>query len=125
LTGNKRGWKKRYRRSTTVPEHLVDDELLLSTFCAEDLVRRHSGGWDKIIPSVSSSPNHTQGQDFFSPVSMSHMTSRIKDSGKQSRFTDVCCMERKKDDPLKGRFLEVRKEIHSRYTDKREEDSCF
>ena len=39
---------------TTAPEHLTDDELLLSTFCAEDLARKHSGGWDKamIIPSV-------------------------------------------------------------------------
>ena len=27
-------------------------------------------------------------------------------------------MESKKDDPLKARFLEVRKEIHKRYTDK-------
>jgi hypothetical protein len=28
-------------------------------------------------------------------------------------------MESKKDDPLKARFLAVRKEIHKRYTDKR------
>jgi hypothetical protein len=28
-------------------------------------------------------------------------------------------MESKKDDPLKGRFLVVRKEIHNRHTDKR------
>ena len=28
-------------------------------------------------------------------------------------------MQSKKDDPLKARFLEVRKEIHNRYTDKR------
>jgi hypothetical protein len=28
---------------TTVPEHLTDDELLLSTFCVEDLDRKHSG----------------------------------------------------------------------------------
>jgi hypothetical protein len=31
---------------TTAPEHLTDEELLLSTFFAEDLVRKHSGGWD-------------------------------------------------------------------------------
>ncbi len=31
---------------TTAPEHLTDEELLLSTFCAEDLARKHSGGWD-------------------------------------------------------------------------------
>ncbi len=28
-------------------------------------------------------------------------------------------MQSKKDDPLKARFLGVRKEIHNRYTDKR------
>jgi hypothetical protein len=28
---------------TTAPEYLTDDELLLSTFCAEDLDRKHSG----------------------------------------------------------------------------------
>jgi hypothetical protein len=27
---------------TTAPEHLTDDELLLSTFCAEGLARKHS-----------------------------------------------------------------------------------
>jgi hypothetical protein len=35
---------------TTEPEHLTDDELLLSTFCAEDIARKHSGGWDKDHP---------------------------------------------------------------------------
>jgi hypothetical protein len=35
---------------TTAPEHLTDDELLLSTFCAEDLARKHSGGWDNDHP---------------------------------------------------------------------------
>jgi len=42
---------------TTAPEHLTDDELLLSTFCAEDLARKHSGGWD--IPSVASATKDT------------------------------------------------------------------
>jgi hypothetical protein len=38
---------------TTVPEHLTDDELLLSTFCAEDLAaRKHSGGWDNDLSKV-------------------------------------------------------------------------
>jgi hypothetical protein len=46
------------------------------------------------------------------------MTSQIKGIGKQSRVPEVCSMESKKDDPLKARFLEVRKEIHKRYTDK-------
>ena len=35
---------------TTAPEHLTDDELLLSTFCVEDLARKHSGGWDNDHP---------------------------------------------------------------------------
>jgi len=35
---------------TAAPEHLTDDELLLSTFCAEDLARKHSGGWDNDHP---------------------------------------------------------------------------
>ena len=44
-----------------------------------------------------------------------HMTSQLKDSGKQIRVTEVCNMESKKDDsPPKSRFLEVRKEIHNR-----------
>jgi hypothetical protein len=51
------------------------------------------------------------------------MTSQIKDNGKQSRVTDVYIMESKKDDPLKGRFLVVKKEIHNCYTDK-EDDKC-
>ena len=38
---------------TTAPEHLTDDELLLSTFCAEDLPRKHSGGWDNDRSGVS------------------------------------------------------------------------
>jgi hypothetical protein len=46
------------------------------------------------------------------------MTSQIKDSGKQSRVTEICRMEIKKDDPLKVRFLVVRKELHNHYTDK-------
>ncbi len=46
------------------------------------------------------------------------MTSQIKDSGQQSRVTEVCNIERKKDDPLKVRFHVVRKEIHNVYTDK-------
>jgi hypothetical protein len=35
---------------TTTPEHLTDDELLLSTLCEEDLVRKQSGGWDNDHP---------------------------------------------------------------------------
>ena len=44
-----------------------------------------------------------------------HMTSQLKDSGKQIRVTEVWNMESEKDDsPPKSRFLEVRKEIHNR-----------
>jgi hypothetical protein len=32
---------------TTAPEQLTDQELLLSTISVLDLVRKHSGGWDK------------------------------------------------------------------------------
>jgi hypothetical protein len=32
---------------TTAPEQLTDQELLLSTISAVDLVRKHSGVWDK------------------------------------------------------------------------------
>jgi hypothetical protein len=35
---------------TTTPEYLTDDELLLRTFCTEDLDRKHSGGWDNDHP---------------------------------------------------------------------------
>jgi hypothetical protein len=35
---------------TTAPEQLTDQELLLSTISAADLVRKHSGGWDKEHP---------------------------------------------------------------------------
>jgi hypothetical protein len=68
-------------KSTTTPEYLTDDELLLSTLC--------------------------------------HMTSQIKDNGKESRVTEVCIMENKTDDELKARFLVVRKEIFNRYTTKK------
>jgi hypothetical protein len=39
---------------TTAPDHLTDDELLLSTFCAIDLDRKHSGGWDNDHPKCCS-----------------------------------------------------------------------
>ena len=46
------------------------------------------------------------------------MTSQVKDTGKQSRVTEVCSIEHKTDDALKVRFFAVRKEIYNRYTDK-------
>ncbi len=42
---------------TTPPEQLTDEELLLSTFCVDDLQRKSSAGWD--IPSAYSAGNHT------------------------------------------------------------------
>ena len=54
---------------TTAPEHLTDDELLLSTFCAEDLVRKHSGGWDNDHPKCRFCDKRKQVQDFCHPVS--------------------------------------------------------
>ena len=47
-----------------------------------------------------------------------HMTSQVT-GGKHNRVTVVCRMENKKDDSLmKDRFLEVKKEIYKRYTEK-------
>ncbi len=54
---------------TTAPEQLTDQELLLSTISASDLVRKHSGGWDKEHPKFSSVAKCIQVQDFYSPVS--------------------------------------------------------
>ena len=93
---------------TTAPEHLTDDELLLSTFCAEDLARKHSGGWDNDHPKCRFCG---KGYRFRTFATQCHMTSQIKGSGKQSRVTEVCSMESKTDDALKARFLAVRKEI--------------
>jgi hypothetical protein len=60
---------------TAAPEHLTDDELLLSTFCAEDLARKHSGGWDNDHPkcrfcdTFSFTLGMIRVQDFCHPVS--------------------------------------------------------
>jgi hypothetical protein len=86
---------------TTAPEHLTDDELLLSTFCAEDLARKHSGGWDNDHPKCRFCG---KGYRFRTFATQCHMTSQIKGSGKQSRVTEVCSMESKTDDALKARF---------------------
>jgi hypothetical protein len=86
---------------TTAPEHLTDDELLLSTFCAEDLARKHSGGWDNDHPKCRFCG---KGYRFRTFTTQCHMTSQIKGSGKQSRVTEVCSMESKTDDALKARF---------------------
>ena len=87
---------------TTAPEHLTDDELLLSTFCAEDLARKHSGGWDNDHPKCRFCG---KGYRFRTFATQCHMTSQIKGSGKQSRVTEVCSMESKTDDALKVRQM--------------------
>ena len=104
---------------TTAPEHLTDDELLLSTFCAEDLARKHSGGWDIDHPKCLFCG---KGYRFRTFTTQCHMTSQIKDSGKQNRVTEIFIMESKTDDALKARFLEVRKEIYNRYTTTQQND---
>ncbi len=105
--------------NTTAPEHLTDDELLLSTFRAEDLVRKHSGGWDNDHPKCRFCG---KGYRFRTFATQCHMTSQIKGSGKQSRVTEVCIMESKTDDALKARFLAVRKEIYNRFTTKKQNE---
>ena len=104
---------------TTAPEHLTDDELLLSTFCAEDLARKHSGGWDNDHPKCRFCG---KGYRFRTFATQCHMTSQIKGSGKQSRVTEVCSMESKTDDALKATFLAVRKEIYNRFTTKQQNE---
>ena len=104
---------------TTAPEHLTDDELLLSTFCAEDLARKHSGGWDNDHPKCRFCG---KGYRFRTFATQCHMTSQIKGSGKQSRVTEVCSMESKTDDALKATFLAVRNEIYNRFTTKQQNE---
>jgi hypothetical protein len=51
-TGREMSRKKRLEESeiqkihTATPRNLTDDELLLGSFCSEDLPRKQSGGWD-------------------------------------------------------------------------------
>ncbi len=101
--------------TSTAPEHLTDDELLLNTLCAEDLDRKHSRGWDNDHPKCRFCD---KGYRFRTFATQCHMTSQIKGRGKQSRVTEVCNMESKTDDVLQARFLVVRKEIYNRYTTK-------
>ena len=69
-------------------------------------------------------PNHDRAHShrFRTFATRCHMTSQIKDNGKQSRVTEVCSMESKTDDVLKARFLLVRKEIFNRYTTKKQNE---
>ncbi len=98
---------------TTVPEQLTDQELLLSTISAPDLVRKHSDGWDKDHPKCLFCDKRYR----FRPWTFQcHMTSQTTGSGKHKRESAVCSMESTKDDsPLKARFFALRKEIYNRY----------
>ena len=104
---------------TTTPEHLTDDELLLSAFCAGDLDRKHSGGWDNDHPKCLFCG---KGYKFRTFATQCHMTFQIKGSGKQSRIAEVCRMECKTEDILKARFFVVRNEIYNRYTAKQQRE---
>ncbi len=83
------------------------------TFCAEDLVKKHSTSWDNDHPKCHFCD---KGYRFRTFTTQCNMTSQIKGSGKQSRVTEICIMESKTDDTMKARFLVVRKEIYNRYT---------
>jgi hypothetical protein len=104
---------------TITPEHLTDHELLLSTCCAKELARKHSGGWDNDHPRCHFCG---KGYRFRTFSTQCHMTSQIQGSGQQSGVTEVCSMESKTDDALKARFLAVRKEIYNRYTAKQQKE---
>ena len=93
---------------TTPPEQLTDEELLLSTFCVDDLQRKSSTVWDKQDPKCLFWRKPYRYRTF---QVQCHMTSRIKgNTGSQGRVVEVYSMENKKDDgPEKVRFVEVRK----------------
>ena len=98
---------------TTAPEQLTDQELLLSTISVADLVRKHSGGWDKEHPKCLFCGKAYRFRTF---TVQCHMTSQVTVSGKHKRETAVCNMEITKDDsPLKSRFFTVRKEVYKRF----------
>jgi hypothetical protein len=55
----------------TPPEKLTDEELLLTTFCVDDLQRKNSSSWDKHHPSTHQVPlllETIQVQDFSGPM---------------------------------------------------------
>ena len=80
---------------TTAPEQLTDQELLLSTISATDLVRKHSGGWDKEHPKCLFCSKAYRHRTF---TVQCHMTSQVTVSGKHKCETVVCSMESTKDD---------------------------
>jgi hypothetical protein len=67
---------------TTPPEQLTDEELLLSTFCVDDLQRKSSAGWDKQHPKCLFCRKPYRYRTFDR-----HMTSRIK--GNNARVVRV------------------------------------
>ena len=89
---------------TTPPEQLADEELLLSTFCVDDLQRKSSVVWDKQHPKCLFYRKPYRYRTF---QVQCHMISQIKgNTGSQGRVVEVCSMENKKDDgPEKARFL--------------------
>jgi hypothetical protein len=96
---------------TTVPEQLTDQELLLSTISATDLVRKNSGGWVKEHPKCLFCNKVYRFRTF---TVQCHMTSQVTGSGKHKSETTGYRMENTKDDsPLKARFFALRKEIYN------------
>jgi len=80
---------------TTPPEQLTDEELLLSTFCVDDLQRKSSAGWDKQHPKCLFCRKPYRYRTF---QVQCHMSSQIKgNTGSQGRVVEVCSMESKKD----------------------------
>jgi hypothetical protein len=64
---------------TTVPEQLTDQELLFSTISPTDLVRKHSGGWDKENPKCLFYGKEYRFRTF---TVQCHMTSQVRGTGK-------------------------------------------
>ena len=97
---------------TTPPEQLTDEELLLSTFCVDDLQRKSSAVWDKQHPKCLFCRKPYRYRTF---QVQCHMTSRIKgNTGSQGRVVEVCSMESKKDDgPEKARSVAVRRNLQA------------
>ena len=59
---------------TTAPEQLTDQELLLSKISVADLVRKHSGGWDKEHPKCLFCSKAYRHRTF---TVQCHMTSQV------------------------------------------------
>ena len=103
---------------TTAPEQLTDQELLLSTISATDLVRKHSDGWDNEHPKCLFCGKAYSHRTF---TVQCHMTSQVTVSGKHKCEEAVCIMESTKDDsPLKARFFAVRKEVYKHFKEKQQ-----